>query len=139
MTTTTINLVCTPEQASELKALGVSQSSTFYFLNPKTDNPDLFIKCELAYISILYSSTYSGSKFDEKECIASAFTVTELAPVIKSLARTSFQLLEKHNKKYKGIREVELIFSPEYIADCVLSGLEQKAITIDQVNKMLIK
>lgn len=134
MKTKTSDLVCTPEQAIELKKLGVVQYSLFFF-GPK--EPILFANNDTDYFQS--NSCYSKPsilKLENQYC-ASAFTITELRPVVKHLAVKAFELSVKCKEKYKEIDEMDLLFRPEFITDMILSALEQKVITVEQINTML--
>ncbi|GEM_PF-4007609 len=136
MRTKTEKLVCTYEQASALKDFGIIQCSTFYFDNTKIDKPTLFVKCDIGYISISNPSP-SMTFFEDRECLVSAFAAAELTPIINHLTGKAFEITGKYKEKYKETGEMDLLFKSEFIADVVLSAIEQKLITIEQINSML--
>lgn len=137
MKTKTENLVCTQVQAIELKKLGIVQYSIFYFgaINSTTI---LFVNNDLRYIPLNNCYSKPGPSLVINEECASAYTITELTPIIRHLTNKAFELPEQYKEKYKGIDEMVLLFNSEFITDLVLSALEQKVITVEQINRMLI-
>lgn len=137
MKTKPTDLVCTPEQAIELKQKGVVQCSIFYFGAIRSE-PILFVNTDPNYIPL--DNTWSKPctfLIENTEC-ASAFSIIELEPIVQFLAGKPFELTGEIKEKYKGVDEMDLLFKSEFISDMVLSALEQKLITIEQINRMLI-
>ncbi|MDO9186964.1 MAG: hypothetical protein Q7W13_13200 [Bacteroidia bacterium] len=137
MNTKTEDLVCTPEQAIKLKELGVVQCSVFYFGDVKSEMV-LLVNNEEDYTPL--NSTYCKpitNLVDNPQCVC-AFTIVELVPIVKYLAGKPFEMLGIYKEKYKDIDEADLLFRSEFIADMILSALEQKLITVEQINKLLI-
>lgn len=136
MKTKTENLVCTPEQAIQLKKLGVVQYSIFYF-GDISRTPTQFVNNDLRYTPLNERYSKPNAHLIINDECASAFTISELTPVIRHLADKAFELTGKCKEKYKHTEELVLLFNCEFIIDLVLEALEHKVITVEQINKML--
>lgn len=140
MKTKATELVCSPEQAAELKKSGIIQQSVFYYLYLDIAMPLLFVNVDPDYYPFIKEFSTPIIKVrhgNESLDSVSAFTLTELAPVIKDLYEKHFtgSVMEK----YTDINEMELLFNPIFIADVILLALQKKVISIEQVNQRILE
>lgn len=113
--------VTTLELSKRLKDLGIEQKSIFYWNKAKSElHPE--------YVALCWNSNV----------IACAFTVWELSQMIgrdegQEALRTAIE--ERMNSSHSFM----LLFSPSFLANCIIGIIEHKILTVEEINERMNK
>lgn len=131
-------IVCSPEQATELKRLGIKQSSIFYYDCKEIGRSSRLLVCAVQHSNnsnLLYTPFKSKVVWKDDSTV-SAYTVTELAPVISYIYANNIHI--QIPQKYDNMNEADAIFTPDFIADIILYALNNNLITVEMVNSLMV-
>jgi hypothetical protein len=139
------NQVCSIEQAKLLKSLGIEQESLFFWYNQPHDNgkDEYWETEEVAYRPWFVNASYPEDESEGCTYYAhgteqySAFTVSELAAMIGKGTNAASLLYDAVQSQMNRSHSFTICYSPEFLANCVISMLQTGRITAEEINERL--
>ena len=112
------NQVCSKKNSLRLKELGITQRSLFYY-HPSFERPVFGTEW-----TTMHGKTYKKTQVCNDKASASAFTISELASMIRRGSKDSERLWDRMLSRINGGNSCISFYEPDFMAEFIIDLLD---------------